>query len=197
MPSSEPQLDSAQRARLIEVARWAIDYGLRHARAPTLDPGDHHPALRRPGASFVTLRHHSQLRGCIGHLQAHQALVADVADNAYAAAFHDPRFRPLERDDWPAVTLSLSILGAPEPMRFRDEADLIAQLCPGRDGLILEDGPYRGTFLPSVWDSLPTPASFLRELKRKAGLNLDHWSDSLTVARYRTLSFGESVAPRE
>ena len=195
MPSSEPiaTLDAEQRDILIDVARRSITHGLDHGRPLTIDPTIYEPKLQRRQASFVTLHLGKQLRGCIGHLEALRPLVADVADNAYAAAFRDPRFSPLDKAEWPQVSLSLSVLGTPQPMSFSDEADLIRQLRPGEDGLILEDGAKRGTFLPSVWETLGNPAIFLRELKRKAGLDADHWTNTLKISRYHTESFGESI----
>ena len=195
MPSSDPpvSLDDTQRTELIFTARRSIEHGLRHDRPMAIDPSAYEADLRKRRASFVTLHLEGQLRGCIGHLEALQPLVADVVENAYAAAFRDPRFPPLSGVEWPRTTVSLSILGAPRSMAFTDENDLIRQLRPGEDGLILEDGANRGTFLPSVWETLADPAVFLRELKRKAGLNAIYWSDSLKIWRYHTESFDDST----
>lgn len=154
-------------------------------------PSEYHRDLKAVRASFVTLQMHGRLRGCIGHLEAVQPLVVDVAENAFAAAFRDPRFAPLDRGEWPEVDIHLSILTVPEPMQFRDESDLLRQIRPGEDGLILQDGPNRGTFLPSVWESLPDPVEFFVHLKHKAGLAANHWSDRVEVYRYQTESFGE------
>jgi AmmeMemoRadiSam system protein A len=176
---------------LLEVAHESISYGLMHGQPLAVQPSDFHPDLNAVRASFVTLDKHGELRGCIGHLEATQALVADVAENAFSAAFRDPRFAPLSAAEWPAVKVHISVLTPAEPMQFTDEQDLLSQLQPGTDGLILAEGPYRGTFLPSVWESLAQPADFLAHLKRKAGLAADYWSDSLQVSRYRTESFGE------
>lgn len=188
---SPHELAPAQRATLIEVARRSIEQGLLTGRPLVVIPSEYHRDLKAVRASFVTLQMHGRLRGCIGHLEAVQPLVVDVAENAFAAAFRDPRFAPLKASEWPEVELHLSILTAPEPMRFSDEADLIRQIRPGEDGLILQDGPNRGTFLPSVWESLPEPADFLVHLKHKAGLAANHWSNRVEVYRYRTESFGE------
>jgi AmmeMemoRadiSam system protein A len=189
--STEQGLAPAQRLALLGVARRSIEHGLANGQRLTVTASDFDPELQAVGASFVTLRSHGQLRGCIGHLHAVQPLVVDVAENAFAAAFRDPRFSPLTPQEWPEVQVDLSILTAPEPLQFSDEADLVRQIRPGEDGLILEDGPHRGTFLPSVWESLPDPSEFLRQLKHKAGLAADHWSDRVRVFRYRTESFGD------
>jgi AmmeMemoRadiSam system protein A len=183
-------LDEDGRRRLLDLAWSSIHRGFEDGAPIHVDPADYPHALRAPGACFVTLHRLGSLRGCIGHLTACQPLVSDVAENAFAAAFRDPRFEPLQPGELEGLSLDISVLTAPEPMRFRDEADLIAQIRPGLDGLILEDGWARGTFLPAVWESVPEPRRFLAELKRKAGLPGSHWSERLKISRYRTETFG-------
>jgi len=192
MSSTESRLATAERATLLDVARRSIEHGLETGRPLAVIASEYPRELKAMRASFVTLHLRGQLRGCIGHLEPVQPLVVDVAENAFAAAFRDPRFRPLTTAEWPDIDIHLSVLTVPEPMQFDDEADLVGQLHPGEDGLILQDGPNRGTFLPSVWDSLPDPADFMTQLKHKAGLASNHWSAQLQVYRYRTESFGES-----
>ena len=187
--SGQKALSSEARKILLDVATESIRRGLSEGRPLAVDVEDYDPDLRQQRASFVTINLHGQLRGCIGHLQAFQALVQDVAENAFAAAFRDPRFTPLSAKEFPASQLHISVLSPAEPMKFASEHDLIAQLRPGVDGLILEDGAARGTFLPSVWESLPDPGDFLRHLKNKAGLPSHHWSPDLKIYRYRTESF--------
>lgn len=196
MRSSEPDdlLASAERRTLIDVARRSIEQGLETGQPLVIVPSEYHRDLKAVRASFVTLQIRGKLRGCIGHLEAVQPLVVDVAENAFAAAFRDPRFSPLTQVEWPNVALHLSLLTRPVPLQFVDEADLLRQLRPGEDGLVLQDGPNRGTFLPSVWESLPEPATFLAHLKQKAGLAANHWSDRIEVLRYRTESFGNADA---
>lgn len=190
-PDAAAGLAAAHRRQLLDLAWSSIRQGLANGRPVRVDPAEYPDALRRAAACFVTLHRRGALRGCIGHLSAVQPLAADVAENAFAAAFRDPRFPPLEADELEGLTLDISVLGTPEPMQFRDEPDLLAQLRPGRDGLILEDGAARATFLPAVWESLPEPRRFFEELKRKAGLPRGYWSRNLTVSRYRTESFGD------
>ncbi len=121
-------------------------------------------------------------------LVARRPLVEDVAHNAYAAAFSDPRFPPLARHELEGLDVHLSVLSPMEPLTFRSEADLLGQIRPGVDGLLLEEGRHVGTFLPSVWESLPDAETFWRALKRKAGLPADYWSPSLRVSRYTAAS---------
>ena len=182
-------LTDAQRATLLEIARHSIAYGLKHGEAAPVTVTDYPPVLQELKATFVTLTIHKELRGCIGTLTAHRPLVEDISDNAFAAAFHDPRFPRLTAREFEQVHLHISILSTPEPVSFKDENDLLTQLRPHIDGLVLEDGYYRGTFLPQVWDSLPEPRQFLRHLKQKAGLSPDYWSKTLKVQRYTVEEF--------
>ncbi|MGA1529843.1 MAG: AmmeMemoRadiSam system protein A [Kiritimatiellia bacterium] len=172
---------------LLAWAREALDYGVRHGHPPSVEPGRFSAEALRSGAVFVTLEKNGRLRGCIGHLEATQSLVDDIAGNAVAAALHDPRFPPVTEDELAQIELSLSVLTPPEPMIINDEDDLVRQLRPGVDGLILEKGSRRATFLPSVWEDLPDPRSFIRQLKLKAGWSPDYWSDSIMCSRYQTV----------
>jgi MEMO1 family protein len=170
---------------LVSVARAAIDSEV-HKKSPVQW---RESWLAQAGASFVTLTRAGTLRGCIGSLEAVRPLGTDVADNARGAAFRDPRFPAVTATEWPACRVEVSLLSAPKPLRFADEDDLLAQLCPGEDGVILEAGGRRGTFLPQVWESLPEPRAFLRELARKAGLASDTRLASCRVSRYRVVKW--------
>ena len=188
MPSlstSSPAITAA--TILLTVARRSIEHGLNHHyRSPDLVLSEYSDNLTQPGASFVSLHIGKQLRGCIGTLKAHQPLIVDVAHNACNAAFRDPRFPPLAAAELTEVDIEISLLSKATRMHYTDEADLLTQLRPGVDGLILQEGEQRGTFLPAVWQSLPRAADFLRELKKKAGLPGDYWSATLQVWRYET-----------
>ncbi|BDU71936.1 AmmeMemoRadiSam system protein A [Mesoterricola silvestris] len=154
---------------LLGLARASIRHGLEEGTPLAVDLAGLPPALGRPRATFVTLRIGGGLRGCTGRLEATRPLALDVAENAFAAAFLDPRFPPLGFREWEGLEVSISLLTRPRPLPFTGEEDLIRQLVPGRDGLVLSAGPLRATFLPSVWDELPDPRDFVRELKAKAG----------------------------
>lgn len=176
------------RQRLIQTARESIfsaltsrDFSLRLEEFPE--------SLTRERASFVTLNRQGQLRGCIGSLSAHQPLVSDVAHNARAAAFKDPRFRPLTLDEYHDVEVHISVLSPPEPMDIASREDLLRTLRPGIDGLVIEEGSQRATYLPSVWEQLADPETFVAELRRKAGLSPEGWSPSTRVFRYTTEEF--------
>jgi hypothetical protein len=151
-----------------------------------------HAALTQPAATFVTLKHWGELRGCIGSLKPSRPLGVDVRENAIAAAFRDPRFPPLAVVEFEATSVEVSLLSTDERLDVRDEEDLLARLRPGVDGLILEYGRHRATFLPQVWESLAKPRDFLAALKGKAGLPEDFWSPHMNVSRYGVTKWAES-----
>ncbi|KJV05110.1 AmmeMemoRadiSam system protein A [Methylocucumis oryzae] len=186
-------LTSEQQQILLTLAKASIVHGLTYGKALTPSLEDYPDSLLKPAATFVTLNKQQQLRGCIGMLEPVRLLPIDIAENAYAAAFKDPRFPPLQSSELALIDIHIAILTAPEPMTFSSESDLLAQLQPGIDGLILSEGFRRSTFLPAVWQSLPKPQQFLNHLKQKAGLPASYWSDTLTIARYRTESFPDDM----
>ena len=140
--------------------------------------------LADPGACFVTLERDGRLLGCIGSLAPHRPLGIDVAHNAAAAAFDDPRLPPVSWDDLIRLDVHISVLGPLEPLAVSDREQLAALLRPGTHGLLIDDGLHRATFLPSVWSQLPGAGSFLDALWRKAGLPPASWPDRLSVSRY-------------
>ncbi|MGE4220116.1 MAG: AmmeMemoRadiSam system protein B [Alphaproteobacteria bacterium] len=196
-----PQTDEAMLrqhgAHLVRLAIASINYGLEHGRPPAVDPNSFPPPLRENRACFVTLKRGRQLRGCIGSLEGHQPLARDVVENAWKAAFRDPRFPPLQAEERDGLSLSISVLSRPSPMRFKDEADLLAQLRPGVDGLIIRDAGRRSVFLPQVWEDLPDKREFLTRLKLKAGLAADHWSPSFHAERFTATSVAPAPSPRQ
>jgi AmmeMemoRadiSam system protein A len=142
-------------------------------------------------ACFVTLRSDGALRGCVGSILPRRALRDDVAANARAAAFADPRFPALAPDELVLVRLEVSVLSTPSRITFRDRDDLIARLEPFVDGLVLGSGPRSATFLPQVWESLPDPADFIDALVRKAGLAPGTTLQACKVERYRVRKWSE------
>ncbi|MDE2585230.1 MAG: AmmeMemoRadiSam system protein A [Betaproteobacteria bacterium] len=183
--SSDPRLGPY----LLALARQAIArrLGLPEPSlpAPPAAPAD-------PAPTFVTLTKRGALRGCIGCLEPRRSLPEDVATNAQAAAFQDSRFPPLETEEFPDIRIEISRLSPATPLHFKDEAEAMAQLNPGRDGVILSLGGRNATFLPQVWEQLPEPRDFLSHLKRKAGLPADYWSDQLQLARYTVEKWQET-----
>jgi AmmeMemoRadiSam system protein A len=189
-PDTEKQnaADAERGHRLLAIARAAIARKLDvSTRAPATDAD----WLRRPGATFVTLKRDGRLRGCIGSLQARRPLAEDVAANAEAAAFRDPRFAPLSRDELARTGIEVSLLSPPEALEAANEAEAIARLRPGIDGVIFDYGRHHGTFLPQVWEELGDPADFLHHLKYKAGLPPDFWHPDVRLSRYTVTRWRE------
>jgi hypothetical protein len=172
---------------LVSIARAAIADELNGSAASPR--GATEPWLAQAGATFVTLTLEGKLRGCIGSLRAERALGVDVAENAKAAAFRDPRFPRLSLEEWPRCLVEVSLLSPARPIRFADEADLLAQVRAGEDGLILEAEGRRATFLPQVWEGLPDKRQFLQALQKKAGLPDDTRLARCKVSRYRVIKW--------
>jgi len=183
------ELRAAERELLLDIACGSIQYGVRNSEPLAVESEDYPIAIQKNGASFVTLTIASRLRGCIGTLEAYRPLVCDVAINAYHAGFDDPRFSPLQTQELAQLELHISVLNPATPLICSSESELIKNLRPGIDGVIIQDGSHRGTFLPSVWDSLPDAADFIGHLKLKAGMPSDYWSPTIQVFRYTCQSF--------
>lgn len=184
-----------QRERLLTLARTSITQACAGSPMPGDDPhlliALAEPAFAANRSCFVTLLRERALRGCIGSLEPRRPLAEDVVANAHGAAFRDPRFAPVTAAELPRITVQLSVLSPQQIFAVASEAELLAQLEPCIDGLTLEDGDRRATFLPKVWEQLPDPAAFLHHLKAKAGLPPDHWSRTLRFWRYRAENFSE------
>ena len=187
----ENEYSKAEQQQLLQLARASISHQLRHTTELPVQDDDYPPHLRELRACFVTLKMGTQLRGCIGGMVPTQPLVIEVAARACDAAFHDPRFTPVQANEFDQLTIHISVLNPMEPVAFTNREDLLHQLRPGIDGLLIEDGPYHGTFLPAVWESLPNRENFLKQLMLKAGLPSDYWSSTLRIHRYTCSNFGE------
>lgn len=178
-----------QKRILISTARSSIQHGLQSGEPEAVNIENYASELQAVRATFVTLKIAQSLRGCIGTTEAKYPLIESVSKYAYAAAFNDPRFNPLSQDEFDRIRLSISILTPAESIDFNSESDLINQLVPDIDGLIIQSGHRRATFLPAVWESLPDAESFLSHLKTKARIP-SH--ESLTEAwRYKAIEIHE------
>lgn len=178
---------------LLRVAAASIRHGLATGASLPVDAADYAEPLRQEGASFVTLHHQGALRGCVGSSNAYRPLVSDVAANAFAAAFCDSRFPTMVREDLDDLALSVTLLSDAVPIRFAHEAELLAQLRPGKDGLIIASDGKRALFLPQVWSSLPSPQDFLRHLKQKAGLRSEQWRENFFAERFEAVSIASAA----
>jgi AmmeMemoRadiSam system protein B/AmmeMemoRadiSam system protein A len=187
------ELPPDYRQILLDVANTSIAKALEEGHEIPIEPKDYPGRLQMLQASFVTLHIEGRLRGCMGSLEPTEPLVVNVARNAYAAAFRDPRFGRLSSDELPRLEIHLSLLSCPAELQVASEADLLAQMRPGIDGLTLIEGGRRGTLLPSVWKSVVDAREFLIHLKRKTGLAANYWSDTIRVERYTAESIGPDL----
>ena len=191
MPCTE--YSPAARAQLLAIARDALDHAVSTGAPLEVDTRGLPGWLTALRSCFVTLQRHGDLRGCTGSLEPSRPLATEVAAMTCQSALADPRFLPVRRHELETVLIELSVLSPLRPFPVRDEADLLEQLRPGHDGLVLQAGAYQATFLPKVWESLPTPRRFVGELKRKAGLPTDFWHEGVLLFRYHTETFSESA----
>ena len=176
---------------LLKIARAAISEGVEDGSPLSVNLENYSERLRTPTATFVTLYQSGKLAGCIGSLDADQPLIKDVVANAYSAAFRDHRFSPVRAEDVEGLTIEISVLSPLEPLVVADEQELKEQLVANSDGLVIDTPGGRATFLPKVWQSLPDKALFVRQLKLKAGLAEDYWSEALNCYKYRTETFAD------
>lgn len=190
-------LNAVKQQTLLSIARNSIELGISEGQLGVLETKYFEdPDLQQIAASFVTLKkpdsaNNLVLRGCIGSLSAVQALAADVHQHAFAAAYHDTRFEPVARHEISQLHISISVLSPHEELLFNSKEQLLQQLRPGKDGLIIECHGRRATFLPSVWESLPEKQLFLTRLLEKARLGANFWSREIKASRYCALNFGE------
>ena len=172
---------------LLRAARTTLD----RAFGSAVGESARVPALDAPGATFVTLTQHGELRGCVGTLDAHRSLQQDVEENTLSAAFRDPRFEPLAAFELAHTRIEVSLLTPPVALPVDGEDDLVQRLRPGVDGVVLKWRGQRATFLPQVWEKLADPRDFVQALKRKAGLDPAYWDDDVAVSRYLVSKFHE------
>lgn len=179
-------MNDSDGAALLDLARAAILSGLETGQRPDLPVlGELPLSLQRPAGAFVTLSNSGALRGCIGSLETRFALAQSVAMAAFNAAFLDPRFTPLVASELPELEVEISVPGPLEHLGFASDEELLAQLQPHRDGLLIEQGARRATFLPQVWAGVASPAQFLAHLKHKAGLPAEMPLAGARAWRYR------------
>ncbi len=187
-------LNDGEKQVLLKLAREALECGVMRKPLPPLDTKLLSLNLIENGASFVTLTIDDDLRGCIGALEATQPLVQDVREHAIAAALSDPRFLPVAENELSSIKLEVSRLTAPVLLEYSSGEDLLKKLRPHVDGVILQHGRYRATFLPQVWEKIPDPAEFLSALCHKMGASQNLWRDTkLQVYTYQVEEFHELI----
>jgi AmmeMemoRadiSam system protein A len=176
--------EPAARRALLEVARRSLQESVQLRAIPPFPEASYPPETGVWRSSFVTLMIGERLRGCCGRLEAERPLIEDVWHNAFAAGFADPRFHPLSADELGELDIEISVLTPLEPLKVHSTAELLAALTPRRHGLVLASGGERVTFIPHVWEGLPDAATFVRELRRKAGWPEYGWEPDLAAWRY-------------
>lgn len=188
----DDKLTFEEKQTLLKLARHSLEAGVRGEDLPTLDEAVLTPTLRTEGAAFITLTVDGELRGCIGALEPYQSLAEDVREHAVAAALEDYRFQQVQENELEKIEIEVSRLTCPVPLEYKDADDLIANLHPGIDGVILRDGLHRATFLPQVWEKIPAPEEFLANLCYKMGASPDTWKRKhLEVLLYQVEEFHE------
>jgi AmmeMemoRadiSam system protein A len=180
---------------LLMVARNTIRNRLDNIEEPQIDWKDLPEKFQERLGTFVTITTGGNLRGCIGHIIPREALIEGIRENAINAAFRDPRFPPLTKDEFDNIEIEVSILTVPQELSYADATDLLKKLRPGVDGVIIKMGFHEATFLPQVWDQLPDKEEFLSHLCLKAGLSYDSWrKGKLQVSTYQVQAFEEEKA---
>ena len=200
IPSAETEGNMTERTMLTEeegrillgLARKTIENALFDEKGDVKEAAQWPAIFNEKRGTFVTLTIGGSLRGCIGHIEPHEPLVEGIRVNAVNAAFRDPRFTPLTKEEFKRVAIEISILTEPQPLHYSDADDLLKKIRPGIDGVILKKGFHQATFLPQVWEQLPKKKDFLRHLCMKAGLAADEWqSGDLNISTYQVQAFEE------
>jgi AmmeMemoRadiSam system protein A len=190
--NDQNRLTTKERTLLLAQARLSIEAGAHDKPLEPLDLKEFPEKLRKPGVVFVTLTIEGSLRGCVGALEAYQPLVYDVREHALAAAFQDFRFPPVRPDELDNILIEISRLTTPQPLAYVDADDLLKKLRPGIDGVVLKDESRRATFLPQVWDKLPSSETFLDHLCEKMGAPANLWRQKIIeVLVYQVEEFHE------
>lgn len=184
-------LDESEKTALLRIARKTISEGCARNLPQEPDLQDQPEPFCQPAACFVTLQKHGALRGCIGSTVAHRSLLEDVIHNAFASAFHDSRFPPVTESELGEISIEISLLTPQQPLSVTSEDELLQTIRPGIDGLLIRNARHSATFLPQVWQQLPTPGQFLQHLKIKAGLAANVWPEDMECFRYQCIKFAE------
>lgn len=189
---AEKAIAPAAEELLIELADRAIVAGLDGRRPSVPDPAQLPPDLRQACGSFVSLHVRGQLNGCVGAVESSDPLGAAVGRHAWSAAFADPRLPPLNRLDYPDLEIEVSMLSALAPISSASRLELLENLRPRIDGLLIATDTTRAVFLPTVWTQLPDPDEFLDRLAHKAGIDIGVWPSDMDAFVFTT----ESVSGR-
>ncbi|MEM1988808.1 MAG: AmmeMemoRadiSam system protein A [Candidatus Woesearchaeota archaeon] len=184
------KMNDENKKLLLKLARQSIEYYLQNKKIMKYITEDQ--SLNEKRGVFVTLTEHGLLRGCIGYIEPIKPIYQAVIENAVNAAFYDPRFEPLQKDELDEIEIEVSLLTKPKPLFYENSEDLLNKL-NNKMGLVIEYNGRSATFLPQVWEQLPDKELFLGELCRKAGLSYDCWKkNKIKVYVYYDEAFKES-----
>ena len=188
----QTRLSDDERKTLLRLSREALNDGVQGNALEPLNLDDFPDLLSQPGATFVTLTSDNELRGCIGSLEAKRSLAEDVRVHSVAAAMEDYRFPPVNEHEVDKISIEISRLTDPQLIESQDPEGLLSQIRPGVDGVILQKGIRRATFLPQVWNKVPEVELFLEMLCKKMGSAADCWKEpGIQVFTYQVEKFQE------
>lgn len=188
------KLTTHDKAQLLAIARRSIRQGFYTREPLEVDLTSLSDALLEQTGSFVTLTQKNQLRGCVGTVIGSHPLAQSVANSAYSSAYEDLRFPPLSDSEFDALRIEVSVLSKLDWIEARSQDELVSQLRPFEDGLVIKDEEHIGTFLPKVWRQIDDPLTFVLHLKTKANMSADYWSDSIECYRFTANSFSDDGA---
>ncbi len=174
-----------QRQQMLDIAQRSIQHGLHLSTRLRVNYKGIEAGLLKPRACFITLKIGQEICGRMGSLEPNMALIENIAHNAHSAAFNDPRFVPITKEAIEHLTIGITVLGEIETINCDNEKELLTQLTPQTDGVILSEDDLTATFLPDVWQQLIEPKDFIQQLKIQAGLAEDYWSDTLRFERFQ------------
>ena len=186
------KLTKSDQKFLLYLSRSALEHVFKTGKELQPNDSEISKKLKEKRATFVTLTKDAMLRGCIGKLLPQKELYKDVVENTYSAAFADPRFPQLTKDELRQISIEISVLDIPKKLKYKDAKDLVAKLEKEKPGVIIQHGLYSATFLPQVWDDLKTPKEFLSNLCQKAALPPETWQkEKLEIQTYKVIKFKE------
>lgn len=185
-------LTKSEQKQLLKLSRSALTHIFKTGEELEPKDSDFQKKLKEKRATFVTITKDGMLRGCIGKLLPQKELYKDAIENTYSAAFGDPRFPQLTKDELANISIEISILDKPKRLEYKNSKDLITKLTKEKPGVIIQHGLYSATFLPQVWEDLKKPEEFLSNLCQKAGLPSDMWQkEKIEIQTYKVAKFSE------
>ena len=189
----DKSLSSDEKEQLLDLAYRSVQAAVTSSDPPEVELENLPARLIEQQASFVTLHVGGVLRGCIGAIRARIPLAMDVIEHAAAAARYDPRFDSLQEHELDGLEIEVSVLSPLKELDYNEPTKLPQLLTPGRDGVIIQQGNQRATFLPQVWAKVSSPEEFLNRLCEKARIPADTWQrERLEVHTYSVESFHRS-----